>query len=40
MEINKNTCEYVNGDKVTYFDIFGAEYSPEEIKKSIDKKKP
>ena len=29
---------YVNGDKVTYFDSSGVEYTPKEIKKFIGKK--
>ena len=29
---------YVNGDDVTYFDSFGVEYIPEEIKKFIGNK--
>ena len=29
---------YVNGDNVTYFDSFGVEYIPKEIKKFISNK--
>ena len=29
---------YVDGDNVIYFDSFGVEYTPKEIKKSISKK--
>ena len=29
---------YVNGDNVTYFDSFGVEYIPKEIKKFIENK--
>ena len=29
---------YVNGDIVTHFDIFGDEYIPKEMKKSISNK--
>ena len=29
---------YVNGDNVTYFDSFGVEYIPKEIKKFISSK--
>ena len=30
---------YVNGNNVTYFNSFGVEHIPEEIKKLIDKQK-
>ena len=30
---------YVNGDNVTYFDSFGVEHTPKDIKKIIENKK-